>query len=262
MKYVDAHAKLFHANDEVVENTGNAFNWTIDDEEKDPCIACALGKAKQMKIKKETDNKASKAGERLYMDISSVNHTSLGGSKYMVLIVNDYTKYHWCRFLKKKSEMASETIQIIKKLMLEKDEVKKIRCDNAGENLTLEKLCLKEGFNIEFEFTAPYSPQYNGTVERSFPTIFNKMRSSFAYAGIPEDKGKPLRSECTSTIVHVENIITKKEGEKSAYEKLKKKMPAYAKNLLMVFKQHTKNMFNKFSSYWLTYSHIYIYIYI
>ena len=57
------------------------------------------------------------------------------------------------------------------------------------------------------------------------------MRSSFAYAGISEEKGKSLWSKCASTIVHVENIITKKKGEKCAYEKLKNKMPAYAKNL-------------------------------
>ena len=231
IKYIDAHAKLFHANDEVVKNTGEQLNWKIDIDEKEPCIACALGKAKQMKIKKETNNKALRAGERLFIDISSVNHRSLGGSEYMVLIVDDYTKYQWCKFLKKKSEMASETIEVIKKLMLENHEVKKIRCDNAGENLTLEKLCLKEGFNIEFEFTAPYSPQYNGKVERSFPTIFSKMRSSFAYAGIPEEKGASLWSECASTIVHVENIIIKNKGEKCAYEKLKKKMPAYIKDL-------------------------------
>ena len=50
VKYIDAHAKLFHANDEVVKNTGENLNWKIDDDEKEPCIACALGKAKQTKI--------------------------------------------------------------------------------------------------------------------------------------------------------------------------------------------------------------------
>ena len=44
--YIDSHAKLFHANDEVVKNTGEKINWKIDDGEKQPCIACALGKAK------------------------------------------------------------------------------------------------------------------------------------------------------------------------------------------------------------------------
>ena len=57
LKYIDTHAKLFHANDEVVKNTGEILNWKIDNGEREPCIACALGKAKQTKIKKETDNK-------------------------------------------------------------------------------------------------------------------------------------------------------------------------------------------------------------
>ena len=43
--------------------------------------------------------------------------------------------------------------------------VKNIRCDNAGENLTLEKDCRNDGLGIQFEFPAPGTPQQNGKVE-------------------------------------------------------------------------------------------------
>ena len=76
------------------------------------------------------------------------------------------------------------------------------------------------------------------------------MKSNFAYTGIPEEKGKSLWSECASTIVHVGNIITKKKGEKCAYEKQKNKMPAYAKDLrtfgeMAVFKDNGLKMKGK-----------------
>ena len=74
--------------------------------------------------------------------------------------------------------------------------VRFIRCDNAGEHRTLEMACDKEGLNITFEYTPPGSPQYNGVVERAFPTVYGKMRANFNAAGIKEDKQKLIWTEC------------------------------------------------------------------
>lgn len=66
IKYIDAHAKLVHFKKEVVKITTNILNWKIDENHKEPCIACALGKEKQTKIKKETEKKHQKL-ERNYL---------------------------------------------------------------------------------------------------------------------------------------------------------------------------------------------------
>jgi transposase InsO family protein len=52
--------------------------------------------------------------------------------------------------------------------------VKRIRCDNGGEykNNALREWCKNKG--IVIEFTAPYSPQLNGTAERLNRTIMEK----------------------------------------------------------------------------------------
>ncbi len=59
----------------------------------EPCEACILGKAKQRNVKKTVIEKSTVPGERLYLDISSPNNSSLIGKKHWLLIVNDATGY-------------------------------------------------------------------------------------------------------------------------------------------------------------------------
>jgi hypothetical protein len=43
--------------------------------------------------------------------------------------------------------------------------VKTNRCDDAGENKALENRCIQEQLGIDFEYTGPGTPQFNGRVE-------------------------------------------------------------------------------------------------
>ena len=45
-------------------------------------------------------------------------------------------------------------------------QVKKISCDNAGKNYSLEALHKKEENGITFEYKAPSTPQKNGHAEQ------------------------------------------------------------------------------------------------
>ena len=57
--------------------------------------------------------------------------------------------------MKKKSDLANVVIHFLKDLKLtEKKAVKFIRCDNAGENKTLENQCKDNELGINFEYTA------------------------------------------------------------------------------------------------------------
>ena len=227
----DWHQKLSHACEAVTKETAKKMKWKVTTDKLDPCVACMKGKFKQTKISKTTNNKAKESGERLFIDISSMNSTSLGGSRYMALVVDDFSGYEWGIFLKNKSDLHKQVIPLLKKLRTQKKPTKYIRCDNAGENVTLQKKCLEENLDIQFEFTAPYSPQYNGRVERPFADIWNKVRTSLIAAGIPKEKGKLVWTECASTVVKINNILIKRPGEKSASERMFKNTPAYAEKL-------------------------------
>ena len=58
--------------------------------------------------------------------------------------------------------------------------------DNVGENLhfqhKLNKNLVLRDMGTTVKYTAPYTPQQNGKVERTFPTIFACTRSNFKEA--------------------------------------------------------------------------------
>ena len=50
-----------------------------------------------------------------------------------------------------------------------------LQCDNTGENVPFEKACKQEGLGVDFKYTAPDMPQWNGHVKREFTTLFNQI---------------------------------------------------------------------------------------
>ena len=53
--------------------------------------------------------------------------------------------------------------------------MKIVRCDNAGENLALQRVCEKECLGVSFELTAPGTPQQNGKVDQKVATLYGRM---------------------------------------------------------------------------------------
>ncbi len=171
------------------------------------------------RIPKTTQVKATRPGERLFVDISSMKNRNLGGSKFWALVVDDFSDFLWGKFSSKKSDLSKNIIPILKQLFVKGKEVKYMRCDNAGENRRLEKQCINEGLDITFEYTAPHSPQFNRRVERKFPTLYGKMRATFIHAGITHDEAQRYWCECANTLINIENILGKSKDDKSASKK-------------------------------------------
>ena len=74
--------------------------------------------------------------------------------------------------------MSMKILSLIKDLKSKYEIVVKIvRCDNAGENLALQRECEKEGLGISFELTAPGTLQQNRKVEQKFATLYGRMRA-------------------------------------------------------------------------------------
>ena len=144
------------------------------------CTDFSLAKASKKKIKKISTNQETYPAERLCMDISHPLEKSLGGSKFWILVVCQFTKYKFVGFLKHKYETIDFMESLINKIhKMTKHIVKYIRCDNAGENTSL----LGDEFEekhpgIKMEVTSPWTPQQNGLVERSFGFLFDRVRSS------------------------------------------------------------------------------------
>ena len=75
--------------------------------------------------------------------------------------------------------------------------VKYLRCDNAGEHQSrMIEMCQKH--NVEMEYTAPYTPQMNGVVERRIAVLLNGARAAMYAANFNEDTRKKLWAEAIS----------------------------------------------------------------
>ena len=78
-------------------------------------------------------------------------------------------------------------------------QVKIVRCDNAGENRSFEKTCKSTGLGFEFEYTAPGTPQQNRRVDRTFQTLYGRIRAMLAGSGFLRNIQKKLRPEAANT---------------------------------------------------------------
>ena len=169
-------------------------------------------------MNKLSESKSTTKGERLYIDTSSVQVESLGGAKFWLLVVDDFTDMAWSYFLKAKIEVKSKIIQLIKDFRLNDVHVKKIRCDNAGENFSLQKFCDRERFGVTFEFTGSGSPQYKGRVERKFANLYGKVRARLNDAKLTQHFRLSLWAEACNYATDLENFLITLNRLRSPYD--------------------------------------------
>jgi hypothetical protein len=142
------------------------------------------------------------------IDTSSVRKTSFGKSKFWLLVIDDCTDVCWSKFLKKKSDQVDFLLELLKDLKAKhRKTVRLIRCDNAGENKSLQKLCEQEGLGIQFEYTAPGTPQLNGRVERKFATLYGRVRAMLNGARLTKELRNGLWTEAARTASDLENTL-------------------------------------------------------
>jgi transposase InsO family protein len=96
----------------------------------------------------------------LHIDLfGPITYISIGGNKYGLVIVNDYSSFTWVFFLQDKSETQEVLKKFLKMAQNEFDaKVKDIRSDNGTEfkNTQVEDFLNEEG--IKHEFLPPILP--------------------------------------------------------------------------------------------------------
>ncbi|KAI3700123.1 hypothetical protein L2E82_44740 [Cichorium intybus] len=111
---------------------------------------------------------------------------SIGKKKYILVIVDDYSRFTWVLFLRNKSDAAEEIINFIKNIEVMFNKiVRTVYSDNGSEfkNQTLDGFLKKKG--ISHNFSAPYTPQQNGVVERRNRSLCEAARTMLNFANIP-----------------------------------------------------------------------------
>lgn len=137
------------------------------------CEGCAKGKLHRTPFPKSDAGRASKALELVHSDLwGPAPVTSLGGKRYFVTFIDDFTRFVCIYFLEKKSEVFSvfKTFQKMAERKLSQKLVC-LRSDNGGEYVSKEfaKYLISEG--IEHQLSVPYNPEQNGVAERMNRTL-------------------------------------------------------------------------------------------
>ncbi|KAJ9567458.1 LOW QUALITY PROTEIN: hypothetical protein OSB04_003424 [Centaurea solstitialis] len=151
------------------------------------CSACQMGKMKRSSHKSKTESSCQSPLEMLHMDLCGpMRIQSISGKKYILVMVDEYSRYTWLEFLRMKSEAPELIIKFIKRIqVLLQLPVRKIRSDNDTEfkNATLDAYLTSVG--ISHNFSGAYTPQQNGVVERRNRTLVEAARKMLAYSGLP-----------------------------------------------------------------------------
>ena len=130
--------------------------------------ACQLGKQIKASFKPKNQISTTRPLQLIHLDLfGPIDTTSLGGSKYAFVIVDDYTRYTWTYFLAHKSDCFKCFSKFCKLTQNKKGfMISSIRSDHGGEfqNRDFQNFCEVNGYN--HNFSTPRNPQQNGVVER------------------------------------------------------------------------------------------------
>ncbi|KAH9667565.1 retrovirus-related pol polyprotein from transposon TNT 1-94-like protein [Citrus sinensis] len=149
------------------------------------CEHCVISKQHRLKFSRSIV-RSKCILDLIHSDVWESPDISMGGAKYMVTFIDDYSRRCWVYPIKKKSDVFPVFKEY--KARVELESGKKIKClrtDNGGEYTDGEFLafCKQEG--IQRQFTVAYTPQQNGVAERTNRTLTERIRAVLRTAGLP-----------------------------------------------------------------------------
>lgn len=196
----------------------------ISNSKPDPisCDGCVIGKGHRQPIPKSVKFKSTKLLELVHSDLNGpLDVPSLGGSKYFVTFVDDFSKWTVVYMIRRKSETfhcfkkyhsyaqlhtgnSVSLVNVIYRSKKTQAQLKALRTDNGGEYISNEFKEYLSSHGISHQLTVAYTPQQNGVAERMNRTVMDLVRSMIHTAGID----KKFWAEALQTAVYVRNRVT------------------------------------------------------
>ncbi|GKF55304.1 retrovirus-related pol polyprotein from transposon TNT 1-94 [Tanacetum coccineum] len=99
------------------------------------CFACSLRKSKKHTHKPKSEDSIQEKLYLLHMDLCGpMIIKSINGKKYILVIVDDYSRFTWVKFLRSKDETPEFVIKFLKMIQFRLNAtVRNIRVDNGTE---------------------------------------------------------------------------------------------------------------------------------
>ncbi|GJV46768.1 retrovirus-related pol polyprotein from transposon TNT 1-94 [Tanacetum coccineum] len=171
-----------------------------------PCSSCGKGKHHRASFKTKHTSSIKKCLHLLHMGLfGPLTPRSINYEKYTLVIVDEYSRYTWVYFLKKKSQAPETIMSFIKRVENQNDiKVKQLRNDNGTEfrNSILVNFCDEK--RISQNFSSPYTSEQNVVAERKNRTLIEAARTMLSGSIF----SKQYWTEAVATACYTQNRST------------------------------------------------------
>ncbi|GKA27914.1 retrovirus-related pol polyprotein from transposon TNT 1-94 [Tanacetum coccineum] len=188
------------------------------------CSACALGKSKKHSHKPKAEDSIQEKLYLLHMDLCGpMRIQSINGRKYILVIVDDYSRFTWVKFLRSKDEVPDFVIEFLKMIQVCLNVIVcNIRTDNVIEFVNQTLRAYYEEVRISHQTSVARTPQQNGVVKRRNRTLVEAARTMLIFS-------KALLflwAEAVATACYTQNrSLIRKRHNKTPYELLHDRKP-------------------------------------
>ncbi|GKD97424.1 retrovirus-related pol polyprotein from transposon TNT 1-94 [Tanacetum coccineum] len=150
-------------------------------------FACALGKSKKSSHQPKAEDTNQEKLYLLHMDLCGpMRVASINRKRYILVIVDDDSRFTWVRFLRTKDEAPEAIIKCIKNIQVRLNAtVCNVRIDNETEfvNQTLREFY--ENVGISHQTSVARIPQQNDIVKRRNQTLVEAARTMLIFSKAP-----------------------------------------------------------------------------
>ncbi|GJX52688.1 retrovirus-related pol polyprotein from transposon TNT 1-94 [Tanacetum coccineum] len=188
------------------------------------CSTCAMGNSKKQSHKPKSEDTNQEKLYLLHMDFCRpMRVASVNGKKYILVIMDDYSRFTWVKFLASKDQAPDFIIKFLKMIQVRLNAtVRNIRTDNETKFVNQISRDYYEQFGISHETSVARTQQQNGVVERRNHTLVEAAHTMLIFAQAPLF----LWVEAIATACYTQNrsIIHRRHG-KVPYELLHDRKP-------------------------------------
>ncbi|GKC75005.1 retrovirus-related pol polyprotein from transposon TNT 1-94 [Tanacetum coccineum] len=160
----------------------------------------------------------------LHMDLyGPMRVQSINRKKYILVIVNYYSRFTWVKFLRSKDETSEFVIKFLKQIQVGLNKtVRYIRTDNGTEFVNQVLTEFYESVGISYQKSVSRTPQQNDVVERRNRTLMEVARTTLIFS----KASMFLWAEVVATTCYTKNrSLIHSRHNKTPYELVHDKKP-------------------------------------
>ncbi|WKA04900.1 hypothetical protein VitviT2T_022897 [Vitis vinifera] len=198
------HSRLGHApSSRVQQLVSRGLLGSVSKDNFD-CTSCQLGKQPALPFN-NSESISKSIFELIHSDVWGPSPVaSIGGSRYFVVFIDDYSRYSWIFPMKSRSEILSIYSNFAKMIETQfSKRIKTFRSDNALEYTQHAFQALLHSYGTIHHLTCPGTSQQNGRAERKLRHILDTIRALLLSTKIPA----PFWGEASLHAVHAINRI-------------------------------------------------------